>query len=48
MRLEAGRCESAKAGASRTEGAEEHGEPPQQRDNQNRPELPTENCRVRQ
>ena len=37
---------SAKAGTSRTEGADKNGEPPQQRDNQDRPKLPAENCRV--
>ena len=39
-KFEAGHCGSAKAGTSRTEGADKNGEPPQQRDKQDRPELP--------
>ena len=35
-------------GASRTEGADKNGEPTQQRDKQNRPELPAKNQGIRQ
>ena len=41
-------CGSAKAGASRTEGADKNGKPPQQRDKQDRPELPAKNQGIRQ
>ena len=38
----------AKTSTSRTEGTDKNGEPIQQRDKQDRPKLPTENCRVQQ
>ena len=47
-KFEAGHCGSAKAGTSRTEGADKNGEPPQQRDKQDRPELPAKNQGIRQ
>ncbi|MFQ9948305.1 MAG: hypothetical protein ACLRW7_20165 [Phocaeicola vulgatus] len=37
-----------KTSTSRTEGTDKNGELIQQRDKQDRPKLPTENCRVQQ